>query len=193
VRSTFSPEDRGTLVSEQRQLEQDRAVSGIAADESQAQMVVMDVPDKPGVAAKIFGTLASNNISVDMIIQAYKKEQNTNDIAFSVPQEDVDAAIKALEAIQGDLAASKIVADTSVAKISIVGIGMIDKPGVAANMFDALADAGINIRMISTSEIKISCLIDKAEGKKAIKALHQIFFPEAKNEEPVLVDHKIGY
>ena len=193
VRSTFYPENTGTLVTESKQLEVNRVVSGIAADENQTQIVVMDVPDRPGIAGRIFSRLAQQNVSVDMIIQSMKKEHDgniVNDIAFTVNDEDLTEALKTLEKVKEDLGAAQVVHDTSVAKISIVGIGMIDQPGVAANMVEALADSDINIRMISTSEIKISCLIDQALTKKAVQELHNCFFANAPQE---LVDQKIGY
>ena len=193
VRSSFYPENRGTLVSEKHIFETNQAVSGIACDEHQAQVVVVDVPDKPGVAAQIFSALAQHNISVDMIIQAFKSEQNLNDIAFTVGMDDLAQTLETLEVVKQAIGAKAIVSDHSVSKVSIVGIGMIDRPGVAADMFDALAHIGVNIRMISTSEIKISCLIDDDKAKDAVRALHKQFFPTATNTEPVLVDQKLGY
>lgn len=194
VRSTFYPENTGTLVTDSRQLEAERVVSGIAADDNQAQIVVTDVPDQPGVAAKIFGNLAQQNISVDMIIQSFNKEKNVNDIAFTVNMDELQEALATLEKAKEAIGATRVVHNTNVAKVSIVGIGMIDRPGVAADMFDALAHAEINIKMISTSEIKISCLIDQQQAKLAVQALHDTFFPEAKGQQPsVLADQKIGY
>lgn len=193
VRSTFKPEDTGTQVSEKHVFETNQAVSGIACDEHQAQVVVVDVPDQPGIAAKIFSTLAQHNISVDMIIQALKSEQNVNDIAFTVSKDDLPKALETLGEVKKAINAKAVVSDDTVSKVSIVGIGMIDRPGVAADMFDALAHAGINIRMISTSEIKISCLIDDDKAKEAVRALHKQFFPNATTDAPVLVDQRVGY
>lgn len=191
VRSTFYTDDMGTLVL--GSIESDnRPVSGIAADENQARVAITGVPDKPGVAAKIFGSLAQRNISVDMIIQSLNK-QDTNDIAFTVNTTDLHDALATLEQVKTEIQAESVLHDTDVAKVSIVGIGMIDRPGIAADMFTALSQGGINIKMIATSEIKISCLIEKQQSKDAVKAIHKVFFPEAVNNEPVTVDQKVGY
>ena len=154
-----------------------RSVAGVAADLSQARIVVCDVPDKPGVAAKLFSKLAKENISVDMIIQSYaRKVSNTNDIAFTVDASDLPKTVEALDALKAEIGATgDIQVDENIAKVSIVGAGMIDRPGVASTMFETLAEQGINIRMISTSEIKISCLVDKNQAQKAVKALHEVF------------------
>ncbi len=193
VRSTFYTDDLGTMVSNETEAVEpnQRPVSGIASDENQARVAITGVPDQPGIAAKIFGSLASRNISVDMIIQSLDKE-NRNDIAFTVSANDLPDALETLEQVKGTIEAESVVHDTAVAKVSIVGIGMIDRPGIAADMFDALSQAGINIKMIATSEIKISCLIEKDQAKDAVRAIHRVFFsPE---EEPTLVsDQKLGY
>ena len=154
-----------------------KPVAGVAADLSQARIVVCDVPDKPGVAAKLFSKLAKENISVDMIIQSYaRKVSNTNDIAFTVDASDLPKTVEALDALKAEIGATgDIQVDENIAKVSIVGAGMIDRPGVASTMFETLAEQGINIRMISTSEIKISCLVDKDQAQKAVKALHEVF------------------
>ena len=154
-----------------------KPVAGVAADLSQARIVVCDVPDKPGVAAKLFKKLAEENISVDMIIQSYaRKVSNTNDIAFTVDAADLTKTVAALNALKAEIEATgEIQVDENIAKVSIVGAGMIDRPGVASTMFETLAQQGINIRMISTSEIKISCLVDKEQAQKAVKALHKVF------------------
>ena len=154
-----------------------KPVAGVAADLSQARIVVCDVPDKPGVAAKLFSKLAKENISVDMIIQSYaRKVSNTNDIAFTVDASDLPKTVEALEALKAEIGATgDVQVDENIAKVSIVGAGMIDRPGVASTMFETLAEQGINIRMISTSEIKISCLVDKDQAQRAVRALHTVF------------------
>lgn len=153
-----------------------KPVAGVAADSSQARIVVCDVPDKPGTAATIFSRLAKENISVDMIIQSYpRKISNTNDIAFTIDCSDLAKTIATLEGIKSELNCGEIKVDENIAKVSIVGAGMIDRPGIASTMFETLAEQGINIRMISTSEIKISCLVDKDKAKQAVKALHKVF------------------
>ena len=176
VRSSFKLDNLGTLVLGVDEMEINRAVAGIAADLSQARIVVCDVPDKPGAAAAVFTALADSNISVDMIIQSYAdKVANTNDIAFTICADDVKEATEVLNKLKEKWHFSKVEANTDIAKISAVGAGMIGRPGIASKMFQALADADINIRMIATSEIKISCLVSKEDTKKAIKVLHDVF------------------
>ena len=132
--------------------------------------------DKPGSATKVFQALADANVNVDMIVQSAMRN-NLNDIAFTVPKDEADNALEVLNALKAELGMSEIVSSTDVAKISIVGAGMISSPGVAAKMFSVLADNGINIELISTSEIKVSCIIDKKDDipKKAMQALHDAF------------------
>jgi aspartate kinase len=190
VRSTFYTDDMGTLVADAIE-SSNRPVSGIAADENQVRIAVAGVPDHPGVAAKIFGSLASKNISIDMIIQSLSKE-NANDIAFTISTNDLHDALETMEKIKSEIGATEVLHDTDVSKVSIVGIGMIDRPGIAADMFAALAEAKVNIKMIATSEIKISCLIDKNQAKRAVQAMHKIFFPEAE-EVTAIADQKTGY
>lgn len=175
VRSSFKHDDLGTLIIGVEEMEIYRPVSGVAADLSQIKVSITKVPDKPGSAAKIFSTLANNNISVDMIIQSYGDENNIRDMAFTVDESDCDQTIEILNGLKSQIGYEDVIPDKNVAKISIVGAGMIDKPGVAADMFSALAEAGINIKMISTSEIKISCIIDKVYAKEAVKVLHDKF------------------
>ena len=176
VRSSFNLENMGTLIIGVEKMEINKPVAGVAADLSQARIVVCDIPDTPGEAATLFGCLAKENISVDMIIQSYaRKSSNTNDIAFTINSEDLQKASSILEEVRVKLGAASIKIDEDIAKISIIGAGMIDRPGIASTMFKTLADNSINIRMISTSEIKISCLINKDDAKKAIEALHEVF------------------
>ncbi len=174
VRSSFYLEDPGTLVLGVENMEIYKAVSGVAADNSQVRVAILKVPDQPGIAAKIFGTLSKNHISVDMIIQSLE-EDNANNIAFTVDETDLTKALAVLEELKNNLKAKEIVIDNNISKISIVGAGMIDRPGIAADMFEALAEQNINIKMIATSEIKISCLVDQNRANDAIKALHTKF------------------
>lgn len=192
VRSTFYTEDLGTLVVSSIE-STNRPVSGIASDENQVRVAITGVPDKPGIAAKIFGSLANRNISVDMIIQSLNKQDAVNDIAFTVNTTDLHDALETLEKVKTEIQAESVLHDSDVAKVSIVGIGMIDRPGIAADMFSALSKGSINIKMIATSEIKISCLIDKAQAKQAVQALHDVFFPENTEENAVIADQKVGY
>lgn len=176
VRSTFNLDNLGTLIIGEENMEIYKPVTGVAADLSQARIVVCDVPDIPGNAAKLFGALAKENISVDMIIQSYaRKTSNTNDIAFTIDKADLDKTNLILEKIKTDLKAGSIHIDENTAKVSIVGAGMVGRPGIAATMFETIANAGINIKMISTSEIILSCLVDKEDAHHAVKALHKVF------------------
>lgn len=176
VRSTFKPEDIGTLILGVDEMELHRPVTGVAVDTSQLRVVVCDVQDNPGTAALLFDGLAKENISIDMIIQSYaRKELNTNDIAFTIDKSDLDAAKKVLDAVKSELHYSNIYVDAEIAKLSIVGAGMVGRPGIAAKMFRTLANLGINIKMIATSEIKISCLVDKSQANEAVAALHSVF------------------
>lgn len=176
VRSTFNLDNLGTLIIGAKDMEIYQPVTGVAADLSQVRIVVCEVPDVPGNAAKLFGALAQENISVDMIIQSYaRKAANTNDIAFTIEKADLEKTKKVLEKIKTDLNVGTIHIDENIAKVSIVGAGMVDRPGIAATMFETIAKMGVNIKMISTSEIKISCLVEKDDAHKALKALHSIF------------------
>ncbi|MFA7657989.1 MAG: aspartate kinase [Candidatus Gastranaerophilaceae bacterium] len=176
VRSAFKLDDSGTLIIGAKNMELYQPVTGVAADLSQVRIVVCDVPDVPGHAAKLFGALAKKNISVDMIIQSYaRKTSNTNDIAFTVDKVDLDKAKFILEKIKPELSAGEIQVDENIAKVSIVGAGMVDRPGIAATMFETLGNLGVNIKMISTSEIKISCLVEEEDAEESIKALHKVF------------------
>ncbi|NES80292.1 MAG: aspartate kinase [Moorea sp. SIO2B7] len=154
-------------------------VRGVALDKNQARLAIRHVPDQPGMAAKIFSILAEQNVSVDMIIQSQRcrvvKGITTRDIAFTVAQADAEAARTALQVITPDLADGEILVDTEIAKVSIVGAGMVGQPGIAAKFFEALAKHQINIQMITTSEIKISCVVDQQQGETALKAVHEAF------------------
>lgn len=177
VRSSFNLENLGTLIKgEYEDMEICRPVTGVAVDMSKVRIVVCDVPDEPGVAAKIFTTLADEQISVDTIIQSYARlHNNTNDIAFTINKTDLPRAMELFDKLNDEIKADKIHIDDNIAKVSIVGAGMIDRPGVAATMFDTLASLNINIKMISTSEVKISCLVDAGVANDALKALHKAF------------------
>lgn len=191
VRCTFDLEEPGTMVVNEAMLETDRSVSGVACDVNQARIAIANVPDQPGIAAKVFNTLAEADISVDMIIQSIGADRTHNDIAFTVGSSDVPRAKKLSEALCKEMDAREVLIDEDVAKVSIVGVGMIDRPGIAATMFNELAEAGINIKMISTSEIKISCLVNTEVAEKAVQVLHDVFFTPA--GEPATVNQTVGY
>lgn len=154
-------------------------VRGAALDMKQAQLAIRHVPDRPGMAACIFQTLANHHISVDTIIQSQRcRVMNglvSRDIAFTVAQDDADDARTALQTIAAEMGHPDIHVDVAIAKVSVVGTGMVGRPGVAAKMFQALAQEGINIQMITTSEIKISCVVAEDDGKRALQAIHAAF------------------
>lgn len=179
VRSTFVPAE-GTIITSEDKISSRRKnmeevlVTAVTFDRNQVKLSVVDLPDIPGIAAKMFGALAAAGINVDMIIQSAAQDKR-NDISFTVSRSDLKKTQAILENIRGELKAADIIYDTEVAKISIIGVGMKSHPGVAATMFDVLAKNKINIEMISTSEIKISCIIDNAAVNKAVTALHAAF------------------
>ncbi|MEB3291131.1 MAG: aspartate kinase [Leptolyngbya sp.] len=154
-------------------------VRGAALDTKQAQVGIRHVPDQPGMAAKIFQILANNGVSVDMIIQSQRcrlvNGQPTRDIAFTIAQADARTAQELMEQAATDLGFGEVVVNEAIAKVSVVGTGMIQAPGVAARMFRALSEQGINLQMIATSEIKISCVVDESEGVKALQTVHSAF------------------
>lgn len=173
VRSSFSP-DPGTIVEGEAVMEKSRPVSGVTYDTNVAKLAIFDVPDRPGIAYRLFSALAEKHINVDMIIQSAMREDR-NDISFTVAREDMLPAVEVLEQVNREIGAGGIAYQSGVAKVSIVGTGMITNPGVAAAMFGALAGENINIQMISTSEIKVSCVIDEREVERAVRAIHRAF------------------
>jgi len=173
VRSSFS-EETGTIVKEISDMEVNRPVTGATLMESEAIITIQNVQDRPGVAGHLFGQLAEANVNVDMIIQSSETSQE-NDITFTVNDADLQSATLVTQAVAREMGASGVKTDDAVAKISIVGVGMISKPGIAAKMFQVLAANHINIKLIATSEIKISCAIGRGDGRKALRVLHQAF------------------
>ena len=173
VRSSFS-KNRGTIISKEVRTMEHIVVSGVAMNKDEAKITICDVPDKPGIAAKIFKHLARENINVDMIIQNVSRTGST-DLSFTVPAGDLNKTVRVSKEVSKKVGAGDITVDKDIAKVSIVGIGMRSHSGVAANMFEALADKKINIEMISTSEIKISCVVKKSLGEAAVRAIHEKF------------------
>jgi aspartate kinase len=171
--STFS-DDPGTLVTKEVASMENVVVSGVSLNEKEAKITMVGLPDRPGVAAQIFETISDENIVVDMIIQNIG-EHGHSDISFTVPEGELKKAVEVGEALRNDLGAKEIRADGDIAKVSAVGVGMRSHSGVAAKMFKSLAEEGINILMISTSEIKISCVVDADRGHDALRALHSAF------------------
>src|SRR5437870_5341652 len=173
VRSTFKP-DPGTIVTREESAMEDVVVTGITHDRSQAKISLLRVPDRPGIAAQVFGAVGTKNIVVDMIVQNISRDGFT-DISFTVPRGDMARARTALDEVARAVGADKTVHDERVAKVSIVGVGMRSHSGVAARMFSALTKEGINIQMISTSEIAVSCVIEDKYAELAVRALHDAF------------------
>jgi aspartate kinase len=169
----------GTMIVSDEEMEgsdmERQLVTGIAHDKNEARVVLTRVPDKPGAVAHIFSPLAAASINVDMIIQNVGREKGETDVTFTVPQADLARAQALLEDKREEIGFNRVITDSKVAKISVVGVGMKSHAGVAATMFKALADRGINIQAISTSEIKVSVLIDEDETELAVRVLHTAY------------------
>jgi aspartate kinase len=174
VLSSFSDEP-GTLVVDEDEIVEKELVSGIAYSRDEAKITLVKVRDKPGVAAAIFGPLADANINVDMIVQNVSDDGQATDLTFTVANADLDRAVKTIEGCRQELGYDRLVHDSKVAKISVVGVGMRSHAGVALTMFRTLAARGINIQVISTSEIKVSVLIEKEYTELAVRALHTAY------------------
>ncbi len=174
VRSSLEPTKRGTIVKEITKMEK-TLIKGVAKDNNVASISVVGLKDSPGVAFKIFNKVSQSKINVDIILQSIGRN-GTKDITFTVPESDAQAAVAAVNELNGVLNFESVTCDTSITKVSIVGAGMESNPGIASKMFEALSDAGINIHMISTSEIKISVLIDEKYADAAVLAVHDKFF-----------------
>ena len=173
VRSSFSDKN-GTIISREVKAMENIVVSGVAINKDEAKVTICDVPDKPGIAAKIFKELAKSNVNVDMIIQNVSRTGAT-DLSFTVMGSELNKTVKCSKEASSKVGAGDVTVDKNIAKVSIVGIGMKSHSGVAADMFEALAEKGINIEMISTSEIKISCVVKKSLGEAAVRAIHDKF------------------
>jgi aspartate kinase len=173
IRSSYN-NDPGTLVTKEVAAMEKVVVSGVTLNEKEAKITLLGVADKPGVAATLFENIAAQNVVVDMIIQNVS-EKGLSDISFTVPKDDMKKAVKVAEEIKRQIGAREVRADGNIAKVSAVGVGMRSHSGVAAIMFKTLADEGINIDMISTSEIKISCVVEGSRGRDCLKALHKVF------------------
>ena len=167
----------GTKVKEVAKMEKNN-IAGVAKDTSIARIALVGLQHSPGVAFKVFSTLGQAKINVDTIIQSIGREE-FKDISFTLPKASVPEAVKALEAVKDSLHFDHITVDDKIAKVSIVGAGIMTTPGVAAKMFEALYDANINIQMINTSEIRVSVLIDQEDADRAVKAVHDRFFGSA--------------
>lgn len=173
VRSAFTWEP-GTWVVEEDPAMEDALIRAVQADPSEAKVTVTGVPDRPGVAATLFRALADGDVNVDMIVQNVS-EGGVTDISFTVPHSQLDAALAVCEAESREVGASAVLVDREIAKVSVIGAGMKSNPGVAATMFQVLADDGINIEMISTSAIRISCVIAGRDADRAVQILHDAY------------------
>jgi aspartate kinase len=178
VRSSFSDKP-GTIVTKEVERMEKVLVSGVTYNKNEARITIVRVPDKPGIAARIFNPISEANIVVDMIIQNSSADGYT-DLTFTVPKADFKKTLKLVKKTAEEIKAQEVLADENIAKVSIVGAGMVNHPGVAAKMFAALAKENINIIMISTSEIKISCVVEAKYGELAVRVLHKAFGLEKK-------------
>lgn len=173
VRSSFNHHE-GTLVCKEDSSMENVVVKGIALEQNEAKIALRHVPDKPGVAMKVFNPIAASEINVDMIVQNISEDGFT-DLTFTVPRTDLAKAKKIIEGVKEEIGLKRVDADEDIAKVSIVGVGMRTHAGVAAKVFDTLSSKKINIEMISTSEIKISIVVKKSQGEEAVKILHEAF------------------
>jgi aspartate kinase len=173
VRSSFNL-NVGTMILKEADKMEDVVISGVTLNKSEAKITICDVPDQPGIAAKLFKEVSKEGINVDTIVQNVSRKGYT-DVSFTVPLADLGRAKKVTEAVAKKINADKVLEDKDIARVSVVGVGMKTHPGVAAKMFEALADKKINISMITTSEISISCIIKKENAEKAVKAVHARF------------------
>lgn len=174
VLSSFH-EGEGTLITYEEEGMEQALISGIAFNRDEAKLTVLGVPDQPGVAHLILGPIAEANVEVDMIIQNMASDGKTTDFTFTIHRNDYDRALEILQHTASTLGAREVVGDTKIVKISLVGVGMRSHAGIASSMFEALAREGINIRMISTSEIKISVVVDEKYLELGVRALHEAF------------------
>jgi aspartate kinase len=175
VRNTFKPEHEGTSIDGGENMEIYRTVSGVAVDKDQASVAIMDVPDQPGIAGEVMQAVADKNIVIDMIMQAFHPTIGLNNITFTVGSTDLSETIKILEGLKSKLDAKQVVADPDIAKVSLIGAGMVGQPGVAAKLFKVLGAAGINIKMIASSEKKLTCVVSREQAERAAQLIHDAF------------------
>ena len=175
VKSTFSPNKSGTQILSENKISYDQVITGVAYSKDDAKITLIGVKDKPGVASAIFKPLNDQNILVDMIVQNISADSKKTDVTFTVKRDDMDKAKKIIENLKKDIIFENLLTDKKVSKVSIVGAGMITHPGVAYKMFNALSSQNINILVISTSEIRISVLVDDKNAEPAVKILHSAF------------------
>ena len=176
VRSSLN-DNPGTIVKEEIPSMEDVVIRGVSLDKNQAKITLVAVPDRPGVAAHIFKAIAEASVNVDMIVQniSHTPASPATDLSFTVDKPDLLKAKKVIDGLKDKIGFREVIADEKIGKLSVVGVGMRSHPGVAAKMFETLADAGVNIDMISTSEIKVSVIVDLARGEEAMRLVHQAF------------------
>ncbi|HEX3719973.1 MAG TPA: aspartate kinase [Verrucomicrobiae bacterium] len=176
VRSSLN-DNPGTIVKEETRSMEGVVIRGVSLDKNQAKITMVGVPDRPGMAARVFAAIADANINVDMIVQniSHTPDEPATDLSFTVDKPDLLKATKVIDGLKGEIGFRQALADEKIGKLSIVGVGMRSHPGVAAKMFETLAGAGININMISTSEIKISVIVELAKGEEAMRTVHKAF------------------
>ena len=175
VRSTFKPNEEGTEISINGESEILRAVTGVAYSKDEAKITIIDLVDEPGIAAKVFKALSDDSINVDMIVQNNFIERKMTNLTFTIPMGDLEKSLSILDTLKDRISFSKIINEDNLSKVSIIGSGMRNQPGIAAKMFQCLSEQNINIEVISTSEIKVSVLIDKARTEDAVSSLHDAF------------------
>jgi aspartate kinase len=173
VRSSFTEEEGTMVVEEEKDMER-LVVSAVAYSKDEARITVTNVPDRPGIASRIFSAVAEAGIVVDMIIQN-TRQSGLTDLTFTVPKADYNKAMSIQKGVAESIGAEEVLGDENIAKVSVIGVGMRSHSGVAAQMFTALAEENINIMMISTSEIKISCIIEEEQTELAVQVLHRVF------------------
>jgi aspartate kinase len=173
VRSSFTWESGTWVVEEDESMEQ-AVVTAVTHDDTEAKVTVTGVPDKPGIAARLFRALADRSVNVDTIVQNVSLH-GTTDISFTVPKTELAASVEVAESLAPEIGAGEVLTDDAIAKVSLVGAGMKSHPGVSATMFETLASAGINIEMISTSSIRLSCVVRADRVEEAVQRLHAVF------------------
>jgi aspartate kinase len=180
VRSSLN-DNPGTIVKEETRSMEGVVIRGVTLDKNQAKITLVGVPDRPGMAARVFSAIADANINVDMIVQniGHTPDAPATDLSFTVDKPDLLKATKVIDSLKAEIGFREVLADEKIGKLSIVGVGMRSHPGVAAKMFETLAGAGININMISTSEIKISVIVELAKGEHAVRVVHDAFLETA--------------
>ena len=175
VRSTFTPNKEGTKISFDTEEKNSRAVTGVAYSKDEAKITIIDLVDEPGIASKIFKSLSEKSVNVDMIVQNNFVERKRTNLTFTVPMPDLSKSLGVIKALKDDIKFTKVLSEDNLSKVSIIGSGMRNQPGIAAKMFECLYKEKINIEVISTSEIKVSVLIEKSKTESAVNALHNTF------------------